>query len=378
MPFLYEFLTNTSFLAFPLFIKTFLYWWNMFLYPLNLFLLFLIILQTYLLTKTKSNLKIFFYNIIFISIYFFVRWFIEWFSFLLEPMYLFFIWFVIINAFFRANFFLPKSLIVFFYNFLKILILPWFYYFILYNEWFTKLSILEFYSTNNGKVLLIIFLFIAFLYAFLLYLIENEKEKIKKLNSILYKYSKFIVDDEEIKSSLDKWYLNLSWKKTYKVVIFMDIRGFTSWSEKHSPQDIVNLLNWFYDTAENVLEKWYTWKINKFVADEIVLIFDNLQEAIRFSKELLKEEIKYLSKFWLKVWIWINAGEVFFWWVGSDNKKEQTILWDVVNTTARLEWWENQILMLKDIIPENIEYENIWKIKLKWKEKEQEIVSIRF
>jgi len=48
----------------------------------------------------------------------------------------------------------------------------------------------------------------------------------------------------------------------------------------------------------------------------------------------------------------------------------------VVNTAARLEWWINQIKIPKNITIEWFKYKDIWKMSLKGKNKEIEIVEI--
>jgi adenylate cyclase len=52
-------------------------------------------------------------------------------------------------------------------------------------------------------------------------------------------------------------------------VLFSDVRGFTTFSEKHSPEQVVAILNEYLGEMTNIIFKW-DGTLDKFVGDEIV------------------------------------------------------------------------------------------------------------
>jgi class 3 adenylate cyclase len=52
----------------------------------------------------------------------------------------------------------------------------------------------------------------------------------------------------------------------------MDIRNFTQWSEKQTPEKVVDMLNAFFETAERVWSNTEIIKV-KFTGDEVMLVF---------------------------------------------------------------------------------------------------------
>jgi len=379
--FFIEFIINTSFLLLPLLVKISLYNFSVFSDWLNILLLVLILFQTYILAKLENakKLYIFLLNIVFIFTYFLIRWLVEGFSFLQENIYIFFSIFVIINAIFRAYLYEKQLLVGALYNFFKVEIIPIFYYFVLVNENIFQWNIVDFFSRLENRVLAFIFTFFAIFYSLLIYSIRKKELEIENLHNLLKNTVKTTINGEELLKEFEKWKLNFTTTITNKVVVFMDIRGFTTWSEKNknNPQYVINLLNNFYDIGEKYLKE-FNWKINKFIWDAILYTFDDLENAIKFSQKTIKEEIIFLEKYGLKVGIWMNQWELIKWWVGSKTKKEETVIGDVVNTASRLEWWENEIRILKNVLPNGFKYKSLWKVKLKWKEKEEEIVSIYY
>ncbi|MBI4978382.1 MAG: HAMP domain-containing protein [Spirochaetes bacterium] len=126
-------------------------------------------------------------------------------------------------------------------------------------------------------------------------------------------------------------------------VFFSDIRGFTSFSEKRSPEDVVIMLNHYLDLQTKILQK-HGGDIDKYVGDEIMATFqgDNMGvNAIRAAIEIQKAmgaEIKKNkeAKAAIAVGIGINTGEAVVGAMGSSNRMDFTAIGDTVNTAARL------------------------------------------
>jgi class 3 adenylate cyclase len=163
--------------------------------------------------------------------------------------------------------------------------------------------------------------------------------------------------------------------------MFLDIIWFTSIAEKLSPNKVLLLLNIYFDgIVEIVKSNW--WYIDKFLWDWMMVIFEDkrsdniIKTAIEIQEFMNKFKI---SNIWKKIniWIWINSGDVIMWTVGSSERMEITIIWDVVNTASKIEWltrlFGNKILISGNtykLIQNKDLYNitNLWKQEIKWRE----------
>jgi adenylate cyclase len=130
-------------------------------------------------------------------------------------------------------------------------------------------------------------------------------------------------------------------------VLFADIVGFTSMSEKMSPAAVSLLLNEYLSRMTEIIFK-YEGTLDKYIGDAIMAVFgapldmpDHASRAVRTALEMRDrlEEFNAERKEGpvLKIRIGINSGKVVAGEIGSINKKEYTVLGDTVNTASRLE-----------------------------------------
>jgi adenylate cyclase len=130
-------------------------------------------------------------------------------------------------------------------------------------------------------------------------------------------------------------------------VLFADISGFTSMSEKMSPSSIALLLNDYLSRMTDVIFK-YEGTLDKFIGDAIMAVFgapldmpDHAQRAIRTALEMQERLAEWNAERKegpaFRVRIGINSGKAVAGEIGSVNKKEYTVLGDTVNTASRLE-----------------------------------------
>ena len=131
-------------------------------------------------------------------------------------------------------------------------------------------------------------------------------------------------------------------------LLFSDIRGFTSMSESRAPQDIVRMLNEYFELMVEVVFK-YEGTLDKFVGDEIMALFgapvahpDDAYRAVKVAVEQMHalEEWNLVrvadGEEPIRVGIGINSGEVVAGYLGSSKALEYTVIGDVVNTASRL------------------------------------------
>jgi adenylate cyclase len=130
-------------------------------------------------------------------------------------------------------------------------------------------------------------------------------------------------------------------------VMFADICGFTSMSEKMSPSSVALLLNDYLSRMTDVIFK-YEGTLDKYIGDAIMAVFgapidmpDHAQRAIRTALEMQERLAEWNGERRegpaFRIRIGINSGKVVAGEIGSVNKKEYTVLGDTVNTASRLE-----------------------------------------
>lgn len=131
-------------------------------------------------------------------------------------------------------------------------------------------------------------------------------------------------------------------------MLFSDIRGFTSMSESRAPQEIVRLLNEYFELMVDVLFK-YEGTLDKFVGDEIVALFGApvpMPQAELKAVECALDMMSALAEFnrlridegqeEIRVGIGINTGTVVTGAIGSSRALQYTAIGDPVNTASRL------------------------------------------
>jgi len=131
-------------------------------------------------------------------------------------------------------------------------------------------------------------------------------------------------------------------------VFFSDIRGFTAMSETRPPQQIVDMLNVYFEQMVEIIFK-YEGTLDKFVGDEIMALFgapvSHADDAYRAVKVAV-EQLRALEE-WnrvrvaageppIHIGIGINTGSVVAGYLGSSKALEYTVIGDVVNTASRL------------------------------------------
>jgi adenylate cyclase len=127
-------------------------------------------------------------------------------------------------------------------------------------------------------------------------------------------------------------------------VLFSDVRGFTSMSEKLEPEEVVGLLNIYLNLQAEVVYQ-YGGSVDKFVGDEVMAIFtdkDSELQAARAALEIqryvraLNEARERLGKRAIAVGVGINCGEVVMGNMGSERQMDYTVIGDPINVAARL------------------------------------------
>jgi adenylate cyclase len=133
-------------------------------------------------------------------------------------------------------------------------------------------------------------------------------------------------------------------------ILFSDVRGFTTFSEKHSPEEVVAILNEYLGEMTKIVLKW-RGVLDKFIGDAILAFWgapvpqeNHAELAVRCALEMMKK-LKELQDKWasegktgLDIGIGLNTGEVIVGNIGAEGMKmDYTVIGDHVNLGSRVE-----------------------------------------
>ncbi len=172
----------------------------------------------------------------------------------------------------------------------------------------------------------------------------EEKEK-RKIRNVFSKYVSKNIVDELLKTEG----LKLGGEKREITILFSDIRGFTSMSEKMRPEEVVGLLNEYLTAMTDIIFE-HKGTLDKFIGDAVMALYgtprhyrDHALRAVK-AAAAMQSKLGELNKKWegegkppLKIGVGINSGEVIAGNMGSLKRMEYTVIGDSVNLASRLE-----------------------------------------
>lgn len=120
-----------------------------------------------------------------------------------------------------------------------------------------------------------------------------------------------------------------------RAVVFLDIRGFTAWSERQQPEDVVRMLNAFYGVIEAAVAPFEPIRI-KYTADDALLVFAEPGPALQACRALRAALTPELAGHGLSAGFGIHAGPVIEGLLGSRSVQAFDVLGDTVNVAKRL------------------------------------------
>ena len=177
---------------------------------------------------------------------------------------------------------------------------------------------------------------------------ENDELRAKVREYNMKKKLKQFVS-EQVLSELQRSGTALLPKRLNVSVLFTDIRGFTSLSERLNPSELSDLLNRYYFTPlDNIIFR-HNGTLDKHIGDSIMGIFGApvggeddacraVQAALAIREEMagINEKIPDAERR-IAIGIGIATGDVMAGIFGSPRKKEYTVLGATVNLASRLE-----------------------------------------
>src|SRR5437763_4404248 len=181
---------------------------------------------------------------------------------------------------------------------------------------------------------------------------EYALERIEKLRTrrTLERYvSKNLV--KEVLENPGSYYSTLRGVRVPVSILFSDLVGFTTLSEKADPEALVAQLNEYLTRMTSVVFS-NGGTLDKFIGDAIMAVWGNVrsfgmtQDAKNCARAALgmRRELRQLNENWrdegrmgLGMGIGINQGEVIVGNIGSQERMDPTVIGDAVNLASRLE-----------------------------------------
>ncbi len=165
----------------------------------------------------------------------------------------------------------------------------------------------------------------------------------QKMESVLHKFHGSDIAEKLVRSKLE-----LGGERKEVIIFFSDIRNFTQFSELRSPEEVVDLLNEYFDIIVKVIDR-NGGIVDKFIGDSVMGVWGlddegNIAErAIRACLELriafnrLNKRREEEGKEPVYTGMGLHAGFVIAGTIGSEDRMEYTVIGDAVNTASRIE-----------------------------------------
>ena len=211
----------------------------------------------------------------------------------------------------------------------------------------------RFFYDKSGLLLLTVPVLSALLLSGLFSLgFEYALERLEKLRTrrTLERYvSKNLV--KEILENPDSYYSTLRGVRVPVTMLFSDLVGFTTLSEKADPEALVAQLNEYLTRMTSVVFS-NGGTLDKFIGDAIMAVWGNVRSfgvaqdakncaraalAMRWELRQLNEKWRDEGRMGLGMGIGINQGEVIVGNIGSQERMDPTVIGDSVNLASRLE-----------------------------------------
>lgn len=171
----------------------------------------------------------------------------------------------------------------------------------------------------------------------------RERDFIKQTFS---KYLSREVAEKVMGAKLDEI---LAGERRHVTVVFTDVRGFTQLSEHMRPEELLKVLNEYFRVMIDVVLE-FGGNLDKFLGDGLMAVFgapvahgDDAERAVRAAIKMqegfaqLNERRARDGAVQFSIGIGINTGTAVAGNVGSDKRREYSVIGDTVNLASRVQ-----------------------------------------
>ncbi len=160
-------------------------------------------------------------------------------------------------------------------------------------------------------------------------------------------FSRF-VNPEVVKQLIERGGIEGAGQQREVTLLFSDIRGFTSLSEKRRPEEVVALLNRYFSLQVDVVFR-HGGSLDKFIGDCIMALWgaplddrDHARRAVACALDMADTLAVFKREFGegatdFDVGIGVHSGPAVVGLIGSEKRREYTAIGDTVNLASRIE-----------------------------------------
>jgi adenylate cyclase len=195
-------------------------------------------------------------------------------------------------------------------------------------------------------------------------LLSRTSEDLEKSSELIKKMFGRYLSTEVMNSLLeDPTALELGGEKRKVTIMMTDLRGFTALSERLKPEQVLQMLNSYFEVMVEVILQ-YSGTINEIIGDALLVIFgapqemaDRAQRAIACAIEMqnamgkVNENNRARGLPELEMGIGVNETEVIVGNIGSSKRSKYAVVGSGVNMTSRIESYTvgGQILISESV-----------------------------
>lgn len=220
---------------------------------------------------------------------------------------------------------------------------------------------------------------------YLMQVVRGYLSEIVRRRRVINVFKQYVAPQVVDKISKDKDFeLVIGGENRHIAVLFVDIRGFTTMSEKLKPEEVVEILNEYLSlTTQAIFDNGGT--LDKFVGDATMAVFnapfdldDYIFRAVctawdmKAGADIISEKFRERFNRTVSFGIGVNCGNAVVGNIGCDFRMDYTAIGDTVNTAARLESnaAPGQILLSSEVyeaVKDRVDVTPIGEIPLKGK-----------
>ncbi len=194
--------------------------------------------------------------------------------------------------------------------------------------------------------------------------LAEERKKLAEMSALLKKMFGRYLSTEVMTSLIENpSALELGGEKRKVTIMMTDLRGFTALSERLAPEQVVQMLNAYFDVMVDVVLK-FQGTINEIIGDALLVIFgapqempDRTQRAIACAIAMqnamgeVNEQNRAQGLPELEMGIGLNETEGIVGNIGSSKRSKYTVVGSGVNMTSRIESYSvgGQVLISESV-----------------------------
>jgi adenylate cyclase len=250
---------------------------------------------------------------------------------------------------------------------------------------------------SNGNLIAPLFLptlaVVAATLTTMVFRVLTEERRSHHIKSMFSRYVSPKVVEEMVKNP--KAAATLGGNKQIVTVMFSDIRNFTTMSEQLQPEQVVELLNEYFQDMTDVIFA-HDGTVDKFIGDAIMAVFgapvahdDDPLRAVKSGLDML-QALETLNAKWavqgrrtIAIGVGINTGDAIVGNMGSTQAMGYTVIGDTVNLASRLEGLNKELktsLLISEstyrYVKDHIEATPYSGVKVKGKAEEMTVYAV--